>query len=325
MNPLYDAVRTMLYPQNWPRRASLQFAEGVHPYAKDSRLPSHLCQALMYFEQKNRGHRHLLSYMELREERTSPKITGDDRNGEQVRNTFRSSLRRLFSSILALEHEPSDGLFQNLLNSVDHLHYVKAVTSLEILAACGNTGWTKLPDDFRIRFPSFSCDDTVLALTIERESDGVRAKCTIQLATTDRATLRDAKLFFKDSMSLIREALTDVAAWRQFAPRSEVVEVDRSSSYCNATDDSLARIQQATRQFAEVAAPASQRPDAVIQFSAGVQVEPPSELPGQAEMDPVLLARLKQHMHEFVSTYSPAAQALLVENWEQLRPKLPKQ
>jgi hypothetical protein len=346
MKSIYNAVCSILYPKPGFARAGAKFAEGTHPYAKDNRYPPHLCQALMDFEQSNRGHRHLLAAPTMRVDSVTTAVDFDKRNLVKVRRTMRNSLRNLFRSVLALEWESPEGDFQGLLDSYDRLGYMPSIVFDEIKFACQAAHLTWLPAWLEVTAVRVETgEDAVVHLRINRTWDNTSAKRSIPLIQLDRVSLREAKIFYKDSVHRVREALKDAVHWPEFAaPEVQL------SSVSNHSPEERARINELAGRLVESAFQRSQEPAETWHFSgtqvAG-QVQKPE--PGlQVTLVPRLSSStplsvkdhgpqrstclddnrvevLKRHMQDFISMYSPEVQALWAENWEQFRPGIPPQ
>jgi hypothetical protein len=352
MKSIYNSVRNILYPQSRFPRAGVHFAAGTHPYAKDNRYPPHLCQALMNFEQRNRGHRHLLAAPTLRVDSraTAVEYNYDKRNLVKVRRVMRNSLRDLFRSVLALERESPEGDFQGLLDSNDRQGYMPSIVFDEIKFACKAAHLTWLPAWLEVTAVRVETgEDAVVHLRLTRTWDNVSAKRSVPLVQLDRVSLREAKVFYNDSVHRVREALKDAALWPEFAA-PEVVP----SSVSSHSPEELTRINELAGRLVEGDFQRSQEPAETWSFSetAGRAESPsgPDKAPGSivhveltnflpapvaaataegmslvSAKDQELLAHLKRQMQDFVGMYSRDAQTMLAANWEQFRPDVPKQ
>jgi len=305
MKAIYSAVCSILYPRSGVARAGAQFAEGTHPYAKDNRYPPHLCQALMNFEQSNRGHRHLLTVPALRVDSASPTVDYDEHNLIKVRRTMRNSLRDLFRSVLALEWESPEGDFQGLLDSYDRLGYMPSIVFDEIKFACKAAHLTWLPAWLEVTAVRVETgEDAVLHLRLTRTWDNASAKRSIPLVQLDRVSLREAKIFYKDSVHRVREALKDAVHWPEFAaPEAPAVVQDQA-------------------QHTELAPHVTLVPR--LSSSTPLSVKEHGPLHSTALSDD-RVAVLKRHMQDFINMYSPEVQAFWAENWEQFRPAVSSQ
>jgi hypothetical protein len=348
MQAIYHAIRNFLYPVNTGPRAGREFAEGTHPYAKQLGLPAHLCQDLMDFEQRNRGHYGLLGAPELAADSAALVIPGDTRRAQTVRATLKKSLYTLARTVVTLDTVPARGTdLHAVLEAGDTKGYLRMFLFDELKIVCSKHPLTGLPKGMCVRTARIeSGANPVLHVRIERFPGQAIAKRSIPLAPLGHLSLRTVRERLADSTRRLQEALADAAQWPEFAPpqvKAEPVEVRGDMSHIEGilnravygtapqptpaapplpVDPMPAPLQVALREAARNTVNAGEG----LQLSAGGCIVSTASdatvAPTTPEADSELLARLQRHMQDFISMYSPATQEVLAANWEQFRPQV---
>lgn len=286
MKAIFTAARKLIHQS---ARHSHIFAEGADG------LPAAFCKALLKFEQRNRGHQHLLTHDALRSTSTQDKPwTGSPHNAERIRNTIAASFLDLYHDVMHRDLPRSLGMsvkmhVDELLNAPDKLGYIETLTKFELRSFCETESFTGRTcfDVVALRL-EVDVQPVVLHLRI-RTRDGKTATRSMKLDRGNLTTLGGARLLLNQACVKLEPMLEDVSTWPEF-------QTEEASAPAPAS--ALAPVVQlATPELAPV--------------------QPPDEL-----QDPevaAFMARLQHDMRGFLSAYSPLTRAFMEKHWDSFR------
>jgi len=305
LKAIHLATRNII--KNSMRRSHV-FAEGVDG------LPSDVCEALVKFEQRNRGHQHLLNHEVLASTSTQKMpLTGHPHNAARIRDVLASSFVELFNRLVRHElprtlSASTSAHIDSLLDAKDELGYIEALVKFDLREFCELESFTGPTcfDIVALRLEVYS-SPVVLHLRI-RTRYGKVATRSVKMERGDIKTLRGAGLLLNQAHVRLEALLKDVSTWPELARNEELLATT-----------------QATAPQEPQSTPHERAIEAVLPDVQPIQLEQSAlstAAPADSLEDPevaAFLARLQHDMRGFLNAYSPLTRAFMEKHWGAFR------
>lgn len=277
-------------------------------------LSSGFCRALLKFEQRNRGHQHLLTHEALRSTSAQNKPSPESPyNAERVRNTIAASFLDLYHDVMHRDfpravHISLKARLDELLRAPDELGYIETLTKFELRSFIETESFTGRTcfDIVALRLET-DVKPVVLHLRI-RTSDGKAATRSMKLDRGNLTTLGGARLMLDQACVKLEPMLQDVSQWPEF-------KADEPPA--PAAQDAPASQPLQPSQEESPAASASLDTSLTTPHAEPTTHKPVSDLD-----DPdvaAFMSRLQHDMSGFLNAYSPLTRAFMEKHWDSFR------
>jgi len=219
MKTIYDATRALLYPLDKDCAASVAFARGINSYRPRLR------QALVKFEQVNRGHRHLLS---------TPALTlayAAHREGPYADQSYRTMRANLRDSVYALATAVIEGAphaqtpaLKVLLAAQDDSGWLSHFINGELYQLGLKNKKIGLHGSFYLML-SIDIRDAQVSLkaTVHDKETQASATRTLQPISRQATSLGNLVPLLHETQAALQSLVKDVTAWPEFANRDQVI------------------------------------------------------------------------------------------------------
>lgn len=291
MKAIYTAARKLITETAACSRIFADGAAGLSPG---------FCKAVLKFEQRNRGHQHLLTHDAVRSTSTHDRPSPESPyNAERVRNTIAASFLDLYHDVMHRDlpldlHVMASVRLRELLEAPDELGYIETLTKFELRSFCETESFTGHTcfDVVALRL-EVDVKPVVLHLRI-RTRDGKTATRSMKLDRGNLTTLGGARLLLNQACVKLEPMLEDVSTWPEFQP-------------------------EAVPTLAPELLDGEANPAPAPELHH-VEMAP---TPHQNELeDPevaAFMARLQHDMRGFLNAYSPLTRAFLEKHWDSFR------